>query len=488
MGLRKFTRSIMNRQVASTVSEARVRKESNTLETKETQIFATRDKKVQTEPEIHADSSENKFQQKRYNESVLDQETSDFITQAETTEIVDALLLTSKAEELFHSKEINGTQKTNLIFTRRFVHEMNSSISLQMKLRRGLEKSNRYWARLVDISAQIKRDEAKDTMRYISCEKHEHNVELFRNLRNQMTMIARKRERLEASMKFWRADLETRRKSLENTWIGLLSSHELLQIVKENFESDNESFSETESTIEEYQEDIVGDALQSTSDYSLLNESEEINKAAYVEFQQIELKMRALRTKLDNWNTTYLDELARYEHAVGEKNCDVFRSDFDKILLQAARKVTADLIRAEEVYDDAKSRMHNLEILAEGAEQRSNFVDDINDGYRVSFENDMIASADSALIYAWMENDTSGDIDLSYDRYWDALTVEIGESISVVAQDPERRWIDRWCAQCEETKLEMLYSRLFSTETDGAELQSDEREKQLRSRALSCSF
>ena len=165
----------------------------------------------------------------------------------------------------------------------------------------------------------------------------------------------------------------------------------------------------------------------------------------------MECKVIDLELKLDKFDEFRRSELAEYVGAVADGTCQTTRSEFDRYMLLEQRELTTALISAEAERRDAKLRLVELGLRQEyGREQRSQFCDDVNDGYRLSFECDIVDLVDHARIEAWMDDETSildGDVDCDL---WDFKPVELSDSISLIAEDPdERRWIARWKALTE---------------------------------------
>lgn len=136
--------------------------------------------------------------------------------------------------------------------------------------------------------------------------------------------------------------------------------------------------------------------------------------------------------------------------------------------LRHTQKLTRRVIDAEKAFEEVKAAAIHGGVQFPGSDIQSGFVDDVDDGYRMSLEEEMCASVDPARILNWLRKlpDTSAVIsddaraqkaatvaqaDIDIDD-WDAKSVEISDSASMVANGPERRRIDRWQAACVSTK------------------------------------
>ncbi|KXT09149.1 hypothetical protein AC579_7291 [Pseudocercospora musae] len=124
--------------------------------------------------------------------------------------------------------------------------------------------------------------------------------------------------------------------------------------------------------------------------------------------------------------------------------------------LQKSRELTRALIEAEGEFDLAKAALLNAGIQLPGSDLASGFVDDIDDGYRISTERDWVVNLDSNRIHRWLgeiadetQLESSESDDNSHIKEsdpWSAREVEICDSWSIVADGAQRRRIDKWRA------------------------------------------
>ncbi|KAF7197378.1 hypothetical protein HII31_01188 [Pseudocercospora fuligena] len=130
----------------------------------------------------------------------------------------------------------------------------------------------------------------------------------------------------------------------------------------------------------------------------------------------------------------------------------VARTELDVQQLQETQRLTRWLIKAEAKYESAKAAMLEAGIQPPGSDMDSGFIDNVNDGYRISMERDWVVSADSYHMHRWLDN-IPDDVDPSeaaicaHERdidSWTAKEVEICDSWSMVADGAERRRIDKW--------------------------------------------
>ncbi|KAK3636068.1 hypothetical protein LTR22_018915 [Elasticomyces elasticus] len=131
---------------------------------------------------------------------------------------------------------------------------------------------------------------------------------------------------------------------------------------------------------------------------------------------------------------------------------------FDHKQLETTRRMTQAFILAEEALAAAKAAAVTAGVQVPGSDVESGFVVDVNDGYIISSEDDEEEDVDRAAIEAWMalvpECDTDEVPEVDIDD-WDAKSMGISDSMSMVAEDGERRRIDKWWAMCERTRGEL---------------------------------
>ncbi|KAH6678503.1 hypothetical protein B0J14DRAFT_582903 [Halenospora varia] len=172
------------------------------------------------------------------------------------------------------------------------------------------------------------------------------------------------------------------------------------------------------------------------------------------------IALQDAQEKVDKWEQHYDRELGYYLEAVEGGQCSDTRSDFDINLLLGQRLATRELIQAEENFLAAKRHAYSLGVMLLDIDQTSQFPDFEDDGYGLSIERDMVVHCDWARIEKWRDNVPSeeGEQNISPSvevDVWDNRDVEMGDSISCIAEGPERTRIDRWYDAGEVTVEEM---------------------------------
>lgn len=142
--------------------------------------------------------------------------------------------------------------------------------------------------------------------------------------------------------------------------------------------------------------------------------------------------------------------------ARGMPTTDPSEDAFDLRWLKRFQELTHELLEAEVALSDAKAAARDADVdIPVLNDQASGFRDDVDDGYRLSFEQDCVDSAPRQKVDGWLEavdraeagspsfNDGSECSD-----EWEADEVQVSDSVSVVAEGTERRRIDKWRKTC----------------------------------------
>lgn len=133
-------------------------------------------------------------------------------------------------------------------------------------------------------------------------------------------------------------------------------------------------------------------------------------------------------------------------------------TEFDHYQYDETRQLTRNIIDAEAKCEAAKAAAVAAGVKLKFSDLESGFVDDVDDGYRVSMEKDMVEECNRAGIEDWLMEieekacptrylsvrDFPGLGDLGEEGDWICEEVDISDSRSMVAEGSERRRIDRW--------------------------------------------
>ena len=146
--------------------------------------------------------------------------------------------------------------------------------------------------------------------------------------------------------------------------------------------------------------DSITSAQRSESVLSL----EALNREATIE--ELELRSNELRQLWDMFedrHTKYDRERQEWANAVLEGQSSITQTQFDNIMFCQEIELTEAIGETEAAHEDAMTRARKLGLLKVTWDQESNFTDDVDDGYRISFEDEMKTSVDRRFINAWMD-------------------------------------------------------------------------------------
>ena len=222
---------------------------------------------------------------------------------------------------------------------------------------------------------------------------------------------------------------------------GLLNSESEDQIAVEGLDASEAPPSEQRSDITHNTDDtfISVERLSRLATYQGLLETERWHQT--------------LQDRFDIRRETCDQKFLEYCQAVEDGTCSLSKSEFDRIDLSNLRNLTTAIIEAEASHEYAKVQARALGIIGNDMGQESDFVSQESDGYRESLDAEICAGVNRDYIEAWStevgdRRQDHQDPEGQRSDEWDAETVEISDSISLVDQGRNRRKIDRWRKIC----------------------------------------
>ncbi|KAI6886079.1 hypothetical protein KC360_g2011 [Hortaea werneckii] len=114
------------------------------------------------------------------------------------------------------------------------------------------------------------------------------------------------------------------------------------------------------------------------------------------------------------------------------------------------QELTREIIDAEAEVADAKRAALEAGIDVANDEADSGFLDDVEDGYLLSKEQECVDTAAGSTVKGWLDRLPSDKLDSPGFRSdadvdeWETRTVGISDSVSLVAEGSVRRRIDKW--------------------------------------------
>ncbi|KAI7212565.1 hypothetical protein KC333_g7062 [Hortaea werneckii] len=134
----------------------------------------------------------------------------------------------------------------------------------------------------------------------------------------------------------------------------------------------------------------------------------------------------------------------------GEEVRDTTPEDFDARWLKHVQELTREVIDAEAEVAEAKKAALEAGIDVTNDEADSGFLDDVEDGYLLSKEHEVVDTAAGSTVKGWLDRLPSDKLDSPGLRSdadvdeWETQTVGISDSVSLVAEGSVRRRIDKW--------------------------------------------
>ncbi|GAB1732294.1 hypothetical protein NU195Hw_g112t1 [Hortaea werneckii] len=142
---------------------------------------------------------------------------------------------------------------------------------------------------------------------------------------------------------------------------------------------------------------------------------------------------------------------ANVEAAIcGEEVQDATPEVFDARWLKHIQELTREVINAEAEVAEAKRAALEAGINIANDEADSGFLDDVEDGYLLSKEQELVDTAAGSTVKGWLDRLPSDKLDSPGFRSdadvdeWETRTVGISDSVSLVAEGSVRRRIDKW--------------------------------------------
>lgn len=189
--------------------------------------------------------------------------------------------------------------------------------------------------------------------------------------------------------------------------------------------------------------------------------SELARQELYVQLQEKREKIVELEEIVNNWQKYYNDELVEYLAAVKDGTCHNSRTVFDLCLLEESQEKIRELIQIEKEYGLGLVEARNLGMGMEDDSTVSYTPSSADDGYTLSFENEILSSIDKRWIRAWMDEiedeDPSMEPECDDWNEWEVKSIAQNERDSVVydmmARGKMRKKIDQWRSMCDAVRF-----------------------------------
>ena len=216
------------------------------------------------------------------------------------------------------------------------------------------------------------------------------------------------------------------------------------------------------------------------------------NEAVLDDLKDARTYLHKMEEQFEDRAGMYKRHLESYKQAVEAGITSMTMTEFDCNYIQNVSNLTRCLRDAEEDYEAAVAEAQRLNLLSND-EQRSNLASRPSDGYRTSFEADLVSTAPVDLIESWRDSAvetqnlksaaTGADKHTEQPEidYWEAETIHSSQSSD--AQEQERRLmavdrnpdpfyrnrIDRWHEEMDQWRTEWINSHSPAKSSDASD-------------------
>ncbi|MCJ1418768.1 hypothetical protein MMC32_005119 [Xylographa parallela] len=207
-----------------------------------------------------------------------------------------------------------------------------------------------------------------------------------------------------------------------------------------------------------------GTPVIETASSSVVSADELFRRAALEDLAKAHNQYMDQLDEFEDRGDMYETDFREYKQAVEDGRCSLTMTEFDRSCVANISNLTRWLLETEAAYEQALERARRLKLLTNQYEQESNFVSEISDGYRESFEASICAGVDRRIIERWNKEvliamplkdigrDTQDlhieQIDMTEVDEWDVKSIGLSSSVSMKDETRNRRRIDRWRQQC----------------------------------------
>ncbi|KAL9638066.1 MAG: hypothetical protein Q9164_001805 [Protoblastenia rupestris] len=224
-------------------------------------------------------------------------------------------------------------------------------------------------------------------------------------------------------------------------------------ILDKSDSEDNESFSE-DAADEDAAELYSISSQDSVSEGPTISASALLRHATAQEVREARDRLAFVQARFDRQSEIYAGDRREFVDLMAEGATNWSLTYFDNQHLEIMRDVTRGLIEAEEYLEEVQNRANALERLSSTKNHQSSEHE--HEGSHILHPSQDQFGADSVdreRIGRWRSRlaameDVDDAISLVEVDEWDARTVQISDTISMVDHSQNRRRIDRWRASC----------------------------------------
>ncbi|KAF7860823.1 hypothetical protein EAF04_008341 [Stromatinia cepivora] len=352
--------------------------------------------------------------------------------------------LTARYPEIFTYMGRNGVPNSALALTKDMIRDLNEIFHLEGQVndhRRNIDRVDEEYECVILTLKELNRllpssGTTKESDR-------EAKLEELKYLSDVSSRIQDQKKELQEVLEREDGELSEQRKVLFSMFRDVFEDRNLLDIVRKDPRPNQPHGTPAIQLVPRHEEPRIR-----TRSEEILERAENEQREAVDYMKEMGYRLQEAHQKLNNWKHYHEDEHADYARAVKNGTMEPARSFFDLTLLQEHQAAIEGVIEAENNYEKARGQVRELEVVLSDIYQSSGFANYPDDGYRVSMEEAMASDVDRELILSWMERNDEG-IDFEDDGdEWEAMSIGLDDSVSVVAKGRERKRIDRWKKRC----------------------------------------
>jgi hypothetical protein len=351
--------------------------------------------------------------------------------------------LTARYPELFCFKGKHGEIESALSLTKVMVWQWNTIIRCKKQIaarEKELDALEKEQLEVEDIIAEIGESlQRKSEDPSFDPSKDLQDLENAREIALELQL---EREQITGKRRQARDEMELPKFQLFRDLEEVMEENNLLEIVPEEDDRSPANPNFAQEALHEISKPKTPTASEAAQ-HAMLDAQDD----AVEHMHQAETRLQRADQIVHDWNDYYNSERHEFEARVREGTVKTTRSMFDGIMLQEQREATQALIKAEAGLEEARNEVRRLGVAWVGSDQESGFPDYDDDGYRESQEAAWATHVDRDRIHRWMDNEEDKSAQTPECDEWDAKTVDLCDSGSVVAQGKERTRILRWRQQ-----------------------------------------
>jgi hypothetical protein len=209
--------------------------------------------------------------------------------------------------------------------------------------------------------------------------------------------------------------------------------------------------------------DRISESPPQASASALVSNEELLRRAVMARLHDAERELEDAHARFDDRTHVHNDRLHAWNKAINAGHCSYSLTDIGYENIRYASKLARELDAAEIKHEEAIKAAWELKVLPTHYDQESYFVSRTSDGYLEACDLAAQAQLDTLYIQEWIKEVNSvatkegvsmeeGLLDLKRKiegcDHWDAESVGMSDSVSVVDFTRNRRRIDRWRKKC----------------------------------------